>query len=85
MMDHSGSGDWWILMWVGMALMWALIIAGVWLVVAAARGRNDPETAEDILAQRFARGDIGRDEYRALLDELQGLPRSGAEHLPHAR
>ena len=76
-MDHSG--DWWALMWVGMIVMWTLVVAAIWLIFAANRPNDHRDTGEEILARRLARGEIGRDEYRALLDELHdrpGRPRS---------
>jgi putative membrane protein len=53
--------------------MLALVAAAIWLVV---RGRGSAmrcstARAEQILAERYARGEISRDEYRERLDDLE--------------
>jgi putative membrane protein len=63
---HDGPG-WWIVFPV---LFWILVVGGlVWLF--RARGMWGPprmvghrETALDVLERRYARGEIGLDEYR---------------------
>jgi putative membrane protein len=71
------SGDdgahWWVfapLMW---ALWLAVIATVVWLVVRRTRGgeRSGLERAREILAERYARGELGGDEYRERLDQLR--------------
>ncbi len=75
---------------VGMILFWAVLIAlGVLLFRALAR-RDDSttstgnpprgpgrSTAEQLLAERFARGEIDEDGYRHRLDVLHGAGDSG--------
>ncbi|HEX2152562.1 MAG TPA: SHOCT domain-containing protein [Acidimicrobiia bacterium] len=65
------GGPWWLLI----PLLW-LVVASV-AVWAFARRRNVPlaggSSAVDILAARYARGEIDTDEYRQRLDELKGL------------
>ena len=66
--DVSGWG--YALMGVGMLLFWGLVIGGVVLLVRRA-GRSDPadvrspvsHTPEEVLAGRFARGEIDEREY----------------------
>ncbi|GDY30964.1 hypothetical protein GTS_25970 [Gandjariella thermophila] len=74
----SGMGMWGgLLMTLGSVLVLALLVVGV---LAALRylGRVAPQAggasrpAEDILAERFARGEIDEDEYRRRLDALRG-------------
>ena len=65
--DHDMG--WWGYagMGIGMVLLWAFAIAGiVALVMYVARGRQDaqPTSPEQILAARFARGEISETEYR---------------------
>lgn len=66
MWDWTGHmGSWWLLMAPLMVAFWALVIWGVIALV-----RNDRSTvsrsqgAEDLLAERLARGDIDEVEYR---------------------
>ncbi|WP_198359503.1 SHOCT domain-containing protein [Streptomyces fildesensis] len=75
--DHDVSGWGWLSMSAGMILFWALIITAVLLFF---RTRNrDPEqphisagpSPEQLLAERFARGDIDEDEYQRRLAALR--------------
>jgi putative membrane protein len=66
MMNGYGVGG----VWFGMGLWWLLLVAlVVALGVLAYRraGGDNPsaprETARDLLDKRYARGEIGRDEY----------------------
>jgi putative membrane protein len=66
-----GPGGGWPWLWG--PLMLALVAAAIWLVVRA-RGsgmRSSTARAEQILAERYARGEISRDEYRERLDDLE--------------
>jgi putative membrane protein len=66
--DHGwhGGGAW--LFPVG--LLWIFAFAPVaWLVIRSTRTRD--RTAADILAERFARGEITAQEYKERLAELR--------------
>jgi putative membrane protein len=55
-------------------LLWlALIGAVVWLLARGFRRRepSGTERARDILAERYARGDVSADEYRERLEQLR--------------
>jgi len=77
MMEGPWGGGWWGL---GMGLLGlvflGLIVAGIVLVIRSASegpsGRGGGRSALDILDERFARGEIDREEYedrkRVLLD-----------------
>jgi putative membrane protein len=73
-----GMGGWGMaLMSVGMILFWALIILALLAVVrylqsAGDRSREVRATPEELLAERFARGEIDEQEYRRRLDTLHG-------------
>ena len=71
----NGMGGWGFgLMTVGNLLVWALIVVGVIALLRhlSRRGSGVPRpTAEDLLAERFARGDITEQEYRGRLDVLR--------------
>jgi putative membrane protein len=60
--DHDvGAWMWW-LMAAGMLLFWVLVTV---LVVALVRsGTTRSRTADDVLAERFARGEITEEEFR---------------------
>jgi putative membrane protein len=76
MMDHWGMG------WFGMLfmlLMWALIIAGfIWLIkwLFHLMGRKgDSNTGESanaigIVKERYARGEISRDEFESMKKDI---------------
>lgn len=71
------EGDWgwgaWLAMTAGMLAFWGLVI---WTILALVRGsagegaRRDM-TPEQILAERFARGEIDAEEYRRRLTALR--------------
>jgi putative membrane protein len=76
--DHGVSGWGWAAMSVSMVLFWALIItAAVLLFRAYGRSQDHPRgpaspVPEQILAERFARGEIDEEEYRGRLAALHG-------------
>jgi len=68
-----GSAEWghhWWPLWV---IFWAALVATtVWLILRR-RDRPRPlDNAREVLAERFARGELTADEYRRRLDELAG-------------
>ncbi|MFJ1700930.1 SHOCT domain-containing protein [Streptomyces sp. NPDC088252] len=82
---HGGWGGGWLLMTVIMIVFWSLLIAGVvalthYLTDARRSHQPGPPTgeaawgsrrAEDLLAERFARGEIDEDEYERRLTVLR--------------
>jgi putative membrane protein len=82
---HGMSGWGWFAMSAGMLLFWAVLITGAVLLVRALiradRGERPPagpstsggldgRSPEQVLADRFARGDIDEQEYRGRLAAL---------------
>jgi putative membrane protein len=56
------------------ALFWlALLGAGIWFLARGGRFRHPSgdERARDILAERFARGELTGEEYRERLEQLR--------------
>ncbi len=79
--NGSGMNGWgYALMTVSMVLFWGLVI---FRVIALVRyiGRQDRSvtpprlTPEQVLAERFAHGQIDEQEYQQRLDTLHGRPR----------
>jgi putative membrane protein len=75
MMNGYGVGGGWF----GMGLWWILLVALVVALGALAyrrAGSDNPsaprETARDLLDKRYARGEIGRDEYEQKKRDLAG-------------
>lgn len=67
--------------WVFMILFWILMIAGViaivrWLAAGASRQQNTSsppnKTPADIFRERYARGEIDREEFLQRLKDLNG-------------
>ncbi|MFJ1612115.1 SHOCT domain-containing protein [Streptomyces sp. NPDC088251] len=92
---HRGMGGWaWFAMTFGMILFWVLIIIAVVLLLRAfsrshpvggrppaAPGWREPgpSSAERILAERYARGEIDDDEYHRRMATLRGSPPGSGE------
>ena len=85
---HDVGGWGWFMMSAGMILFWALIIFfGVLLYRALARPDGTGTTAgtlpqgptpEQLLAERFARGEIDEGDYNRRLTVLRGRTGEGA-------
>ncbi|HWJ80620.1 MAG TPA: hypothetical protein VNS55_00175 [Nocardioides sp.] len=77
---HGGTWGWggWILMVLAMALVWGAVIAAIVVLfrsdAAGAGGRRTPRHPEEILRERFARGEIDETEYRLRSDILHERP-----------
>lgn len=76
---HDPNGWGWFMMAVGMIFFWsALIVLGVLLFRGLSRpagtgtstGPAQGPTAEQLLAERYARGEIDEDDYRRRLSVL---------------
>lgn len=68
-MNDGGNGWWWIMGVVGLLIVVALVV----IVVITLQRSNAPRpegsgsnrrTADDLLSERFARGEMDEDEYR---------------------
>jgi putative membrane protein len=75
--DHMDGGWWWV-MGIGWLVFLLLIALLVWLLVRHFTANTPPtgghaatSNAEEVLAERFARGEIDADEYRQRLDVLR--------------
>lgn len=67
--DWDHGGFWWF----PFTLVWVVVLGtAIWLVARTVRRseRSGIERARDILAERYARGELSGEEYRERLDEL---------------
>jgi putative membrane protein len=56
--------------WLPFGLLWIAVLGtAIWLVVRNLRPRE--RSASDILAERYARGEVSSEEYRERLNELR--------------
>ena len=75
---HDGGGHWWAWL-IGVVIVAATVVLVVWIVVRMTRPQSNsgPSTssprspAEDLLAERLARGEIDAGEYRERMDALR--------------
>jgi putative membrane protein len=73
--DGHGFAPWgFALMTVSMVLFWALVILAIVALVRylgrSGRAARGTVSAEELLAERFARGEIDEDEYHRRLETL---------------
>ncbi len=77
--DHNMSGWGAAGMGIGMVLFWILIVVGIVALIRAVTANNAPAATpttprvppEQLLAERFARGEIDDTEYRQRLAALR--------------
>lgn len=68
------DNGWWVVWRIGMLLFWLVVIGfAFWWFRRAGRRRqpSGAERARDILAERFARGEITADEYHERLEQIR--------------
>ena len=76
MHDSDVGAGWMIVMMIGMALFWGLVILGiVWLIRSAPWGHHDHGSPLEILDRRFAAGEMSTEDYRERRNVLQGRDR----------
>ncbi len=82
MMNWYGNGmgtGGWVVMIAAMTGFWALVILAGVMIFRGSSGRNLGGTrergADEILDERFARGEVEREEYEARKAVLRGSPR----------
>ena len=76
---NDGAGWWWLFMLLMMIVFWGGL---AWVIVTlvrrgpAPRAPHEPgrPAAEDILRERFARGEIDLDDYNQRLEVLRRTP-----------
>jgi putative membrane protein len=80
---HEAGRDWGHPWWPLWLFVWAALIGtAVWLISRRRGRRGEPlDRARELLAERYARGELSGEEYRERLDELkrsiQGAPSDG--------
>ena len=70
----DGNPEWWWLVVRGlMTVVWIVLVVLIvrWIFRPRWRGPSGMERARDILAERYARGEITADEYQQRLDRLK--------------
>ena len=83
MMWGMDGGGWWWFVIPGMIVFWVAVIAGAAGLFSSTGGRSRRREAEEILADRLARGEIDVEEYERRKDALgidaagSGRPRRG--------
>jgi len=71
-----GDFGWWGFGPVVMILFWGVFIVGIvalvrWLAGGSSPGRADRNRAADIVRERYARGEIDRQEYEQKMKDLE--------------
>lgn len=83
MMWRDGDWGWWLVMPALTVAFWGVVI---WAILTVVRGRPESRSrfserggAEQILAERYARGEIDDEEYHRRLDTLRDRTRVGQQ------
>lgn len=73
LLTHEAGGDWGHPWWPLWLFFWAALIGTAVSLISRRRGRcvGPLDRAYELLAERYARGEISGDEYRERRDELQ--------------
>ena len=77
MWGHMGDHGWGYGMGIGMLLFWGLLIVGIVMLVKGSWGsgacgkREREKSALDILKERYAKGEIEREEFAQKKDDLK--------------
>ena len=69
--NDGWSSSSWILMTIAMVVFWALVIRALVAVIRWPDRADPNRSPEQILAERFAAGEIDRDDYNQRLETLQ--------------
>ena len=84
MMPYGWHDGGWAIVW--MILSWGVIVAVVWVAIRAfgpgGDRRDPPRDPKDLLAERFAKGEIDAEEYRERLRMLEETHKAGSHHSP---
>lgn len=70
--DHMGGGWWWVMGIGWLVFLAALVIVAVVLLRHYQVGQGRRSSAQDVLDERFARGEMDVEEYRRRRDVLRG-------------
>lgn len=74
------DSGWWVVMAIGMALFWGLVIlGGIWLVRELVHRRGHEPNPLELLDRRLAEGTISPEEYRERREILAGKPAPGTK------
>ena len=66
-----GGGWWWLFMPIGMIIFWGGVIALIiWAIHQFSEGRGGGGSAIDIARDRYARGDISREQFDQIRRDL---------------
>jgi putative membrane protein len=75
--EHMGGYGGWGMGLLWMILFWLLVVLGIvallrWLSTTGPGAVAQEKSAVEILKQRYARGEIGREEFQEKLRDLEG-------------
>jgi putative membrane protein len=75
---------WGVLVWLASAAFWILVIAGIVVLLRSTTGRGGADASLRILEERYARGEVSRDEFLERRSVLTKAPPAEATPPPPA-
>lgn len=82
MIAEAWLDGWGVLVWLASAAFWILVIAGIVVLLRSHSGAGGSRGALQILEERYARGEIPREEFLERRSVLTKAPPAGAEPPP---
>jgi putative membrane protein len=82
MIADAWLDGWGVLVWLASAAFWILVIAGIVALVRSTGGGGGSDSALRILEERYARGEVSREEFLERRSVLTKAPPAGATPPP---
>lgn len=70
---HDGMGWWMVFAGFWMVLFWGILIGGIAWLISRITGAERRSDALEVAKQRYARGEINREEFNRISEDMRRL------------